>query len=62
MTKTFSSLVAALAISASLIALTTPVSALDRSGDGRDVGDMSTDANGVVGGGPISSGDMGSGR
>lgn len=56
MTKTFSSLVAALAISAALTAVATPVSAFTATGD------VTRISNGDLGSGRISGGDLGSGR
>lgn len=62
MTKSFSTTVAALAISATLVAVTTPVSALE-TGTPRGVAAAGAGVlESVVGGGPISSGDQGSGR
>lgn len=56
MTKTFPSLVAALAISAALTAVATPVSAFTATGDVIRI------SNGDLGSGRISGGDLGSGR
>lgn len=63
MTKTFSAFVAALAIFASLGAVTTPVSALEASSETRGIGSVSGGGGaGIVASDPISSGDQGSGR
>lgn len=56
MTKTFSSMIAALAITASLAAVTTPVSAFTATGD------VTRISNGDLGSGRISGTDLGSGR
>ncbi len=56
MTKDFSTLVTALAISASLMAVTAPVSAFTATSD------VSRIANGDLGSGRFSSGDVSSGR
>lgn len=56
MTKTFSSLVAALAITASLAAATAPVSAYTATGD------TSRISRPDLASGPIAGGDLGSGR
>lgn len=69
MTKPFSALIAALAISASLAAVTTPVSALEATGETRGIGSVSggggagiAGTESVVSRAPISGGDLGSGR
>lgn len=66
MTKTFSSLIAALAISASLVAVTTPVSAFTATGDVSRVSSapLGLDRNPAtdLSSNRIANGDLGSGR